>query len=95
MSTPGVPGEIACGGYKRPACTRRTSRHEKADNQDDDRQRVDPDAQHVHEREYHIPRTELQRNKVIAESTEEQRRQQVDHHDHAVRRDELVGSFQG
>ena len=30
-----------------------------------------------------------QRNQVVAETTQEQRRQQIDHHDHAVHRDKL------
>ncbi len=75
---------------QRPAGARRSARDEKARHQNDDGQQVDPVAQHVHEREHHVARAELQRNQVIAEAAEEQRRQQIDDHDHAVHGDVLV-----
>ena len=89
-STPGVPGDIACGGYSVQPRAGGAARHEEAGDEDQHGQRVDPDTQHVHEREHHVTGTAHERDQVIAEAAEEQGGQQVDHHDHAVDRDELV-----
>ena len=75
---------------ERPACACRTAGHKEAGNQDDDRQQVDPVAEHVQEREHHVTRTAHQRDQVISKTTQEQGGQQIDHHDHAVHGDELV-----
>ena len=75
---------------ERPARAGRSARHEEAGDQHQHRQQVDPVAQHVHVGEHHVPRAEHQRDQVVAEAAEEQRGQQVDHHDHAVHGDELV-----
>ncbi len=73
---PGGAGENRLGWVQRPG-------------QDHDCEQVDPVAQHVHIGEHHVPGADHQRDEVGAEAAEEQRRQQVDHHDHAVHGDEL------
>jgi hypothetical protein len=62
---------------------------EKGRGKHPDREQVDPVAQHVHIGEHHVPGADHQRDQVVAEAAEEQRREQVDHHDHAVHGDEL------
>jgi hypothetical protein len=39
---------------------------------------------------HHVPGADHQRDEVVAEASEEQGREQVDHHDHAVHGDELI-----
>ena len=75
---------------ERPTGPGRSAGHEEACHQHQHGEQVDPVAQHVHERENHVARAEHQRDQVIAEPAEEQRGEQVDHHDHAVHGDELV-----
>lgn len=75
---------------QRPAGTGRTTRHEKAGHQHQHRQQVHPKAQHVQVGENHIPRAHNQRNQVIPKTAEEQSRQQINHHDHAVHGHELI-----
>ncbi|GBF25487.1 hypothetical protein MnTg02_00519 [bacterium MnTg02] len=75
---------------KRPAGARGPAGHEKARNQDQYRRQIDPVAQHVCKGEDHIPRADHQRDEVITEAPQEQRGEQVDHHDHAMSGNELV-----
>ena len=75
---------------QRPAGARRTARHEEPGDEHQHREQVEPEAQHVQVREHHVPRAAHQRDEVVAETAEEQRGQQVDHHDHAVHGDVLV-----
>jgi hypothetical protein len=84
------PGQHRLRRVERPARAGRPARHEEAREQHDDRDEVDPEAQHVHVREHHVARAAHERNEVIAEPAEEEGGQQVDHHDHPVHRDELV-----
>src|SRR5690606_22857744 len=91
-------GRAASDGLRRiqgPAGARRAARHEETRQQDDHREQVETVAQHVHVREHHVPRAEHQRDQVVAKAAEEQRGQQVDHHDHAVHGDELVIALRG
>ncbi len=87
---PGVPGRIACGGYSVQPAPVGPPVDEEARHQHHHRQQVDPEAQHVEVGKHHVPRAHHQRNQVVAEAAEEQRRQQVDHHDHPVHGHELV-----
>ena len=88
-SCPGVPERMAWGGYKRPAGARGTSRHEEARHQDQHREQIDPVAQHVHVGKNHVPGAHHQRDQVVPEAPQEQRGEQIDHHDHPVHGDEL------
>jgi hypothetical protein len=73
-----------------PAGPGRPAGNEEPGHQHQHRQQVDPVAEHVDIGEHHVPRAQHQRDQVVAEATQEQRRQQVDHHDHPVHGDELV-----
>ena len=83
-------GQDGLRRIERPAGAGRATRHEEAGQQHHHRQRVDPDAQHVEVGEHHVARADHQRDQVVAEAAEEERGQQVDHHDHPVHRHELV-----
>ena len=74
---------------KRPAGPGGAAGHEEAGHQDQHRRQIDPVADHVDIREHHVPGAAHQRDQVVAEAAEEQRRQQVDDHDHAVHGHEL------
>ena len=89
QSCPGVPERIACGGYSVQPAPVGPPGAKKLDDQHQDREQVDPVAQHVDIGEHHVPGADHQRDQVVAEAAEEQRRQQIDHHDHAVHGDEL------
>ena len=71
-----------------PAGAGRPAGHEEAGDQQH-RQQVQPVADHVHVGEHHVAGADHQRDQVVAEAAQEQRRQQVDHHDHAVHADQL------
>ena len=75
---------------ERPARPGRAARREEARDQHEDRQQVDPVAEHVDVGKHHVPGADHQRDQVVAEAAEEERGQQVHHHDHAVHGDELV-----
>ncbi|MCY1425588.1 hypothetical protein D9M71_413790 [compost metagenome] len=75
---------------ERPAGTAGPAGDEKAGEQHDHREQVEPVAEHVDVGEHHVPRADHQRDQVVAETAEEQRGQQVDHHDHAVHGHRLV-----
>ncbi len=75
---------------ERPAGAGGPARHEEARDQHEHRQQVHPVGQHVQVREHHVPRAALERDQQIPEPAQEQRREQVDHHDHPVHGDELV-----
>ena len=90
QSWPGVPSSTVCGGYSVQPPPVGPPGDEEAREQHDDREQVDPEAQHVHVREHHVPGAAHERNQVVAEPAEEQRRQQVDDHDHAVHGHELI-----
>ena len=75
---------------ERPARARGSSGGEEARHQHQDRQQVDPVAEHVDVGKDHVPRADHQRDEVVAEAAEKERGQQVHHHDHAVHGDELV-----
>ncbi len=75
---------------QRPTGAGGATGYEEAGHQHQHRQQIDPEAQHVHVREHHVARADHQRDQVVAEAAEKQRRQQVDHHDHSVHRHELV-----
>ncbi len=63
--------------------------HEEARHQQQHSEQIDPVAHHVDIGEHHVARADHQRNEVVAEASQEQRGEQVDHHDHAVHRDVL------
>ncbi len=86
----GRAGQDRLRRIQRPASAGRPARHEEAGQQHDHRQQVDPEAQHVQEREHHVARADHQRDQVVAEAAEKQRGQQIDHHDHAVHGHVLV-----
>ena len=93
QDAPVVPGRAFEHGLRRvqrPAAAGRAARDEEAREQHDDGEQVDPEAQHVQVREHHVPGAAHERNQVVAEAAEEQRRQQVDDHDHAVHGHELI-----
>src|SRR5690606_21990008 len=64
--------------------------NKEAGQQDDDREQIKPETQHVEEGEHHIPRSTHQWHKIVSESSQEKRCQQVDHHDHAVHGHSLI-----
>ena len=78
------------GRIQRPAGAGGPAGDEETGQQHDDAQQVDPEAEHVHVGEDHVPGAAHQRDQVVAESTQEQRRQQVDDHDHPVHGHVLV-----
>ena len=86
---PGGAGEDRLRRVQRPAGAGRPARHEEGRRQHHDCEQVDPVTQHVHIGEHHVPGADHQRDKVVAEASQEQCREQVDHHDHAVHGDEL------
>ena len=75
---------------ERPAGAGRPAGREEARHQHQHGEQIDPVAQHVDIGEHHVARADHQRDQVVAEAAEEQRGQQIDHHDHAVHGDELV-----
>ena len=83
-------GQDRLGRIEGPAGAGRPARHEEARHQHQHREQVDPVAQHVDIGEHHVPGAHHQRDQVVAEAAQEQRGEQVDHHDHAVHGDELV-----
>ncbi len=74
---------------ERPASTRGPARHKETRHQHQHSQQIDPVTQHVHIGKHHVARADHQRNEVVAKPAQEQRREQVDDHDHAVHRDQL------
>ena len=77
------------GRIERPPRAGRAAGNEEAGHQDQHRGQVNPVADHVDVGEHHVPGTAHQRDEVVAETSQEQGRQEVDHHDHAVHGDEL------
>ena len=86
---PGGAGENRLRRVQGPASSGGPARHEEGRRQHQDGEQVDPVAQHVHIGEDHVPGADHQRDQVVAEASQEQCREQVDHHDHAVHGDEL------
>ena len=80
---------------ERPARAGRPAGREEAGDQDQHREQIDPVAQHVDIGKDHVARADHQRDQVVAEAAEEQRGEQVDHHDHPVHGDELVVGLGG
>ena len=89
QSWPGGAGENRLRRVQRPAGAGWPARHEEGRRQHHDSEQVDPVTQHVHIGEHHVPGADHQRDEVVAEASQEQCREQVDHHDHAVHGDEL------
>ena len=77
-------GHGGLGRIEGPACPGRPAADEETGQQNQHRQQIDPVTEHIHEREHHIPRPAHKGDQIIAEAAEEQRREQVDHHDHPV-----------
>lgn len=90
---PGVPDKKRLRRIERPASARRPARREETGDQHEDREQVEPIAQHVRIGKHHVARAEHQRDQIIAETAEKQRGKQVNHHDHAVHGDELIIMF--
>src|SRR5713101_9137400 len=86
---PRSAGEDGLGRVQGPAGARGTSRREEARHQDQHREQIDPVAHHVHVGKNHVPGAHHQRDQVVSEAPQEQRGEQIDHHDHAVHGDEL------
>ena len=89
----GRAGQDGLRRVERPAGAGRPAGREEARHQHQHGEQVDPVAQHVDIGKHHVARADHQRDQVVAEAAEEQRGQQVDHHDHAVHGDELVVGF--
>ena len=92
-NAPVVPRSAGEDGLRRiegPAGTRGAARREEAGHQHQNGEQIDPITQHVYIGENHISSAHHQWDEVIAEAAEEQRREKVDHHDHAVHGDKLV-----
>ena len=83
-------GQDRLGRIEGPAGAGRPARHEETGHQHEHGEQIDPVAQHVDVGEHHVPGADHQRDQVVAEPAQEQRGEQVDHHDHAVHGDELV-----
>ena len=78
-----------------PAGAGRPAGHEEARDQQQHGQQVEPVAEHVHVREHHVAGADHQRDQVVAEPAQEQRREQVDDHDHPVHADQLQVGARG
>ena len=91
-SCPGVPERMAWGGYRVQPAPVGPPGAKKPATRTRDREQIDPVAQHVYIGEGHVPGADHQRDEIVAEAAKKQRRQQVDHHDHAVHRNELGNS---
>ena len=81
--------EDGLGRVQRPAGAGGTAGHEEARHQQQHGEQIDPVTDHVHIGEDHVAGADHQRDEVVAETSQEQRGEQVDHHDHAVHGDEL------
>ncbi len=78
---------------ERPAGAGRPAGRKEARHQHQHGKQVDPVGEHVDIGEHHVAGPHHERDQVVAETAQEQCRQQVDHHDHAVHGDELVIGF--
>ncbi len=82
-------GEDGLRRVQGPARASRPARYEETRRQHQHGQQIDPVTQHVHIGEHHVAGADHQRDEVVAEAPEKQRREQVDDHDHAVHGDKL------
>ena len=87
---PRRPGQDGLGRIEGPAGAGRPAGHEEPRDQHEHGEQIDPVAEHVDVGEHHVPGADHQRDQVIAEPAQEQRGEQIDHHDHAVHGDELI-----
>ena len=74
----------------RPSGLRSAATDEEAGQNDDARQHVEPVTHGVQRGEGHVPRPDFQRDEVIAESADEERHDDKEHHDRGVHGEEHV-----